>query len=199
MDVSIERFDAGRHDAQAVARLIYQADPSLMRFVFGEEDAAVPVIAKLVGMEHNEYAGRRVMCAVNGAEVVGVIAGYTGAERREEKKDAGREWGKALGFKGMFRALKWGTKLESVATTDIGDDEYYVSALAVDERCRGKGIGSKLLAEAFRDHVVVVTDVNIANNDAIRFYERNGFAIEDRMTFEHGGAELGNFKIRRGA
>lgn len=199
MDVSIECFDAGRHDAQAVARLIYQADPSLMRFVFGEEDAAAPVIARLVGMEHNEYAGRRVLCAVEGAEVVGVIAGLTGAERREAKKDAGREWGKALGLKGMFRALKWGMRLESVATTDIGDDEYYISALAVDERCRGKGIGSKLLAAVLRDHAVVVTDVNIAKDDAIRFYERNGFAIEDRMTFVHEGAELGNYKIRRGA
>ncbi len=198
MDVTIECFDAGRHDARAVARLIYQADPSLMRFVFGDEDAAVPVIAKLVGMEHNEYAGGRVMCAVDGAEVMGVIAGLTGAERREAKKDAGREWGKALGVRGMVRALKWGAKLESVATTDVGDDEYYISALTVDERYRGAGVGSKLLVEVARDHDVVVTDVNIDKADAIRFYERHGFAIEDKMTFEHEGVELGNYKIRRG-
>jgi len=198
VDVTIEPFDAGRHDARAVARLIYQADPSLMRFIFGDEDAAVPVIAKLVEMEHNEYAGRRVMCAVDGAEVMGVIAGLTGAERRETRKDAWREWGKALGVKGMLRALKWGKKLASVATIGIGDDEYYISALTVDERYRGRGIGSQLLAEVFREHDAVVTDVNVAKDDAIRFYERNGFAIEDTMTFEHEGAELGNYKIRRG-
>ena len=198
MDVTIEHFDPDRHDARAVASLIYQADPALMRFVFGDEGAAVPVIAKLVGMDHNEYAGRRVTCALDEGQLVGVIAGLTGAQRREAKKEAGREWGKALGVKGMFRALKWGTKLESVATTDIGDNEYYISALTVDERCRGKGVGSKLLAEVFRSHDVVITDVNIAKDDAIRFYERNGFAIEKKMTFEHEGTELGNYKIRRG-
>ena len=198
MDVTIERFDPDRHDAQAAASLIYQADPALMRFVFGDADAAVPAIAKLVGMEHNEYAGRRVTCALDGGELVGVIAGLTGAERRAAKKDAGREWGKALGVKGMFRALKWGPKLESVATTDIGDDEYYISALTVDERCRGRGIGSKLLVDVLRVHDVVITDVNIAKDDSIRFYERNGFVIDKKMTFEHEGAELGNYKIRRG-
>ncbi len=126
------------------------------------------------------------------------ISALQGVEQRVSKKDAGREWGKALGVKGMFRALKWGRKLESVATTDIGDDEYYISALTVDERCRGKGVGSRLLAEVFRDHDVVITDVNIAKDDAIRFYERNGFVIEKKMTFQHKVAELGNYKIRRG-
>ena len=94
MDVTIERFDPARHDARTVARLIYQADPSLMRFVFGDESAAERVISALVRMEHNEYAGPRVTCAVHDGEVVGVIAGYTGAEKSAAGAESGREWGR---------------------------------------------------------------------------------------------------------
>lgn len=199
MDITIERFDPARHDARDVARLIYQADPSLMRFVFGDEGAAVPVIARLVGMEHNDYAGRRVLCARSGDRVVGVIAGLTGAERMDSQKATGAEWGRALGVRGMLRALRWGPKLERTATRELAPSEYYIAALTIDESVRGQGIGSRLLAEVFRDHPVVVTDVNIAKADAIRFYERNGFALGQKMTFTHEGAELGNYQIRREA
>jgi len=197
MDITIERFDPARHDAEAVARLVYQTDPSLMRLVFGDEGAAVPVIARLVGMEHNDYAGRRVLCACSDGRVVGVVAGLTGAERAASTKQAGAEWGRALGVRGMFRALRWGPKLERVATREVAPDEFYVAALAVDESVRGQGIGSRLLAEVFRDHALVVTDVNITKVDAIRFYERHGFVLGQKMTFTQEGAELGNYQIRR--
>ena len=199
MQPTLERFDPERHSPRAVARLIYQADPSLMRFVFGEEAAAVPVIAALVGMEHNDYAAHRVLCALDGDETVGVIAGLTGAERREAKQAAGTEWSRALGLRGMARAIRWGPKLEKVATADLRDEEFYISALTVDERYRGQGIGSLLLGAVLAEHDSVVTDVNIAKDDAIRFYERHGFEIGEKMTFAHKGEELGNFQIRRAA
>lgn len=197
MDIALERYDPARHDAETVARLIYQADPSLMRFVFGDEAAAARVIAKLLGMEHNDYAGRRVVCAVEAGEVVGVLAGLTGAEKRASAQATGKEWGAALGVRGMLRAMRWGPKLESVATTELADDEFYISALAVDERLRGQGVGSRLLEVAFAEHPVVVTDVNIGKADAMRFYERNGFTALKELTFEHKGQTLGNYQIRR--
>jgi len=197
VDIAIEHLDPGRHDIVTVARLIYQADPSLMRLVFGDEPAAVVAIAKLVRMEHNDYAGRRVLCAVHGGEVVGVLAGLTGAEKRLSAKAAGKEWGAALGIRGMLRALRWGPRLESVATTELAEDEFYVSALTVDERLRGRGVGSRLLEAVYAEHAAVVTDVNIGKADALRFYERHGFAIQKKMTFEHKGEVLGNYQIRR--
>jgi ribosomal protein S18 acetylase RimI-like enzyme len=199
MELTLGRFDPACHSAEAVARLIYQADPSLMRLAFGDEDDAVPVIVRLVGMEHNDYAGRRVICARCVDETVGVIAGLTGKARRESKKAFGEEWARALGVRGMFRAMRYGPKLERVATAELADDEYYISALTVDERYRGQGVGSRLLAEVVRDHDVVVTDVNITKDAAIRFYERHGFAIQQRMTFVHDGEEIGNYQIRREA
>lgn len=198
MSVAIEEFEPTIHDTRAVARLIYQADPSLMRLVFGGEESAVKVIARLVGMEHNEYAGSRILCARDDDQVVGIIAGLTGAARRESKSESGKEWGRALGFLGMVRAIRYGSKLEGVATTEVGNNEYYISALTVDDRYRGQGIGSTLLEHVLREHEVVVTDVNIAKADAIRFYERHGFTIQKEMTFVHKGAKVGNFQIKRG-
>lgn len=197
MELTLERFDPAVHDAESVARLIYQADPSLMRFVLGEETEAVPVITRLVGMKHNDYSGRHVICAQHGVETVGVMVGLTGATRRESKKSRGKDWGRALGMRGMFRAMRYAAKLESVATTEIRDDEYYISALTVDEQHRGRGIGSRLLSEVFWKHDVVVVDVNTAKGAAIRFYERHGFVIQKEMTFLHEGKRLGNYQMRR--
>lgn len=197
MDIAIERYDSARHDPEVVARLIYQADPSLMRFVFGDEHRAVPIIARLVGGAHNDYAGSRVTCAVHDGGVIGVMAGLTGAEKAASAKPSGKEWGAALGLRGMARALRWGPKLERVSTTDLAADEFYISALTVDDRYQGRGIGSQLLAEALRDHDTVVTDVNIDKADALRFYERHGFEAQGEMVFEHEGRRLGNHQIRR--
>lgn len=199
MQMTLERFDPALHDVQTIARLIYQADPALMSFVFGEEVDAVPLIARLVGMEHNDYAGRRIMCAQHGPEIIGIIAGLTGAERRESGKPAGKEWGTALGLRGMVRAIRWGSTLNKIATTQLADDEYYISALTVDENHRGNGTGSRLLSTVLEAHDVVVTDVNIAKDAAIRFYERHGFVIQKEMTFMHDGRKLGNYQIRREA
>ncbi len=198
MDITIERYDPALHDVETVARLIYQADPSLMRFVFGEEAEAAPTIAKLVQMEHNDYSWHRLICALYENEVVGVIAGIAGAEKREVAKENGKEWGAALGVRGMLRALRYGSRLAEVSTTELADDEFYISALTVDDRYRGKGIGTRLLAEVFREHDKVVTDVNITKDDSLRFYQRNGFVIRKKMTFIHKGEELGNYQIRRG-
>lgn len=198
MDISIEPFDPARHDTDTVARLIYQADPSLMRLVFGEESEAVRTIGKLVGMEHNDYSGRRIICATYDGEVVGMIAGLDGAEKQAAAKGSGKEWGRALGPLGMVRALRYGPKLEGVSTTDLDDEEFYISALTVDARHRGTGIGSRLLGEVLRDHDVVVTDVNIAKADSIRFYERHGFKVGGERTFAHKGHKIGNRPLRRG-
>lgn len=200
MAVSLEPFDSRAHDTETVARLIYQADPSLMRFVFGDEDRAAATIGALVGMDENEYAGRRILCAVDDGAVVGVIAGLTGAEKRDSAKAAGTEWGRALGARGMVRAVRWGSKLARVATPteEIADDEYYISALTVDEKHRGEGIGSKLIEAVLAEHDRVVTDVNVEKDASIRFYERHGFQVGAELAFEHRGKKLGNYQIRRG-
>jgi ribosomal protein S18 acetylase RimI-like enzyme len=197
MEIRITAYDSSRHDAQAVARLIYHADPRLMRFVFGPESSAVPAIAKLVGMRHNDYAGARVTCAEQNGEVVGIIAAISAAEKREAAAHVGREWVAALGVLGMVRAMRWGPKLEGVATTELADDETYVSALAVDERLRGEGVGTRLLRDVLDRQPVVVTDVNVGNADALRFYQRHGFEIQREMTFTYRGETLGNYQLER--
>lgn len=98
----------------------------------------------------------------------------------------------------MLRALRYGPRLAEVSTTELADEEFYISALTVDGRYRGKGIGTRLLAEVFRGYNKVVTDVNITKDDSLRFYRRNGFVVWNSMTFIHKGEELGNYHIRVG-
>ncbi|HSC34969.1 MAG TPA: GNAT family N-acetyltransferase, partial [Thermodesulfobacteriota bacterium] len=65
-------------------------------------------------------------------------------------------------------------------TPDIEDDEYYISALTVDERHRRKGIGSLLLRRTIETARIkncksVVLEVEGGNEPAIGLYKKFGF------------------------
>ena len=198
MDFELQPFSPAVHDSAQVARLIYKADPLLMRFVLGNEEQAVPTLTKLIAGEHNEYAGRRIRCAVRGGEPAGILIGVTGEEKRASARGSGQEWASAVGLGGVVRAVRYGSKLAKIATGDISDSEYYIAALTVDERFRRQGVASLLMSEVSREHESIIVDVNIDNGGAIHFYERNGFRISETKTFRHKGATFGNHQMRRG-
>jgi ribosomal protein S18 acetylase RimI-like enzyme len=66
--------------------------------------------------------------------------------------------------------------------TLVGDREAQIMALVVDERCRGRGIGSALTAEAerwAREHGADVVRVGsrTTREGAHRFYQREGYVL----------------------
>lgn len=195
MEIVIEDFDASRHAAAHVARLIHGADPHLMELAFGEERWAVPALTRLVCARHNEFSGRWLRCAVAEGRLGGVLAGRTGAEKVAAESGSGLEWARAVGLRGLPRALTYGSRLASVSTSDVADDEFYVAALSVDEGSRRRGIGSALIDGVLREYGAVVLDVNIDNVDAVRFYQRHGFRITRTMTFLHKGRVVGNHQM----
>lgn len=66
--------------------------------------------------------------------------------------------------------------------TLVGDREAQIMALVVDERCRGRGIGSALTAEAerwAREHGADTVRVGsrTSREGAHRFYQREGYVL----------------------
>ena len=62
----------------------------------------------------------------------------------------------------------------------IVGDEIYILKLAVSEKWRGCGIGSKLLKESLRralekNTLSAVLDVRLSNHPAIELYKKHGF------------------------
>ena len=80
-----------------------------------------------------------------------------------------------------------GTPCGFIGITD-GD---YIAGLFVDESCRSRGIGKKLLDHAKRKHPLLRLHVYRKNGRAVRFYLREGFTrAEEHVDNSTGEAEL---------
>jgi len=112
-------------------------------------------------------------------DIVGMASGFTAEQYRQFRKDvlnqvAGRTM---LRISFIFALLS--SMMRFLHTYD--DDDFYVEFLAVDETCRGQGIGSTLM-HAVEDRAracgatQLAIDVARRNKDAQKLYERIGFA-----------------------
>ena len=66
-----------------------------------------------------------------------------------------------------------------------GDKELYLDTLVTHPDCRNKGIGTLLIkkASSFEEYTTLVTEVFSKNENAMRFYMRNGFTITKKHKF----------------
>jgi ribosomal protein S18 acetylase RimI-like enzyme len=77
-----------------------------------------------------------------------------------------------------------------IATWKLGGGEFtFIEHLAVDERLRGKGVGSKIVADLIKDKTNVVLEVEPAHLSPeaarrIGFYQKLGFHINDYTYYQ---------------
>ena len=192
MEKSLIKFvPASRGHADLISLLIYQSVHELMDFMFGSQELADPVLKKLLGYSSGQFGYRYVSVMQDGDQTVGVVLGYS----REEFMQA-----ELPGAFNMLRAtpLRFWPHLFTTVNRALSNyvpppspNAYYINNIAVNAEFRGKGYGSKLLA-----HIIEVAtqkgfrslelDVTHINEDAIRFYQRNGFS----MVSESGTEDL---------
>jgi len=65
----------------------------------------------------------------------------------------------------------------------------YILFLAVDPDYRGQGFGRRLVASVAEDHTTITCHARTTNRDALDFYQRLGFEIQQRIDnyYEDGG------------
>ena len=188
---SIEIKPGTPEDAAEIKALIYQSVHELMDFMFQSRPRAEQVLEKLLQRPNGQFGYRYVAVMKDGKNTVGVVLGYS----RKQFLQA-----ELPGAVNMLRATpisRWpfliGTVSKALANyvPPPADDAYYINNIAVNTAARGQGYGTKLLAyivdearsQGYRSLELDVTHVN---DGAIRFYQRNGFAIVS----ESGSAEL---------
>lgn len=174
---------ARQEDAEAVATILAESFPALYRSTFGnlgvEETAWL--LTELYRAGHLSLEATRV--CERGGRVVGIAILHLG-------EAIGR--GSALGFVrlllrqlGLWRALRaffggLSTNLYLSRRIPHGPDLVYIEALAVLEAERGRGVGTRLLADAeewtrARGRSRLALHVLLTNKGARRLYERHGF------------------------
>jgi ribosomal protein S18 acetylase RimI-like enzyme len=123
--------------------------------------------------------------AVRGRDVVAVCGMHTRAARFLDVR--GETWRREFGRVGGLRRSLWydlGYRFQRPAA-----DELRIQGIAVSERERGQGLGTRLL-DRVGDHAralgfrAIVLEVVDTNPDAQRLYERLGFAVTGQ---EHYG------------
>ena len=109
---------------------------------------------------------------------------------------------RALFAGGIRDVIAW-LKMDTEASDpfhELPDKCWYLNILSVSPSCQGKGIGSHFLQDFLFPYVraagceYLYLYTNASNN--CRFYEKNGFYLFDKKTFEYKGRKLGNWSYR---
>jgi ribosomal protein S18 acetylase RimI-like enzyme len=112
------------------------------------------------------------------AEIVGMVSGYSAEQYRQLRKDVVKQVAGRSRFRITLILTMIAPMMRFLHTYDNGD--FYVEFLAVNEACRGQGIGSTLM-QAVEDRArecgatQLAIDVARRNKVAQRLYERIGF------------------------
>ena len=177
--ITLRPAEANLEDGLAFARYLDVAAEGFFRGMLGRRSQQILATAFLqVG---HDLSHENVTFAEHDGAIVGMVCGYTAAAHRrstfEPLKQAAGRW-----HWRMRVVLAICAPLIQIVGA-MGDRDYYLLAIAVDEPLRGAGIGSQLLDFAEETARAcgsdrLVLDVSGTNEGGRRLYERRGMAIE---------------------
>jgi ribosomal protein S18 acetylase RimI-like enzyme len=170
-------FDEGL----ACGRYLDEAAEGFYTFMLGRR--AAQLLATAYVQPNHSYSFQNVTFAERDRRIVGMVLGFTAEQRlrfsdRPLKETAGYPALRVTAVRTLlaplFRILE-----------NIGDDDFYVLAIAIDEEARRKGVGSALMDSAEEraraSHAARLSlDVSAKNGGAYRLYERRGMTVESQ-------------------
>ncbi len=173
--MEITQFDLKAHDIRRVADMIVSAQRD------GDTDTrrSRGVVMNLIRAGNNFLGHENILISCEGNEITGLAIGYRGGGKDELltllRLLVSLRLNEFLSYLTLTARLLHGS-----FTPDIEDDEYYLSALAVEERHRRKGIGSLLLRHSIETARIkscksIVLEVDGGNEPAIGLYKKFGF------------------------
>ncbi|MGK0552832.1 GNAT family N-acetyltransferase [Enterococcus faecalis] len=170
---------ATKEDGAAIAALVLVIlkDMELPLLKEVPEATVLSILSQAVADPNYRYGYRRgLVYEVNG-QVAGIAFGYPA----EAEATIDQPLTTVLKAHGLSEELKLFDEQETLP------DEWYLDSISVAENYRGLGIGSKLLTElpklARKDGKKVIgLNVDAANPDARRLYERHGFKEVGQLT-----------------
>lgn len=161
-----------KEDGAAVAKLILVILKDMeLDFLeeFGEEQALEAIAACFEDPTYRFGYARGLVEEIDG-EIAGAVFGYP----------ANKEAIIDLPLQKYLRAQGIEDEVQMFIDPEAFPNEWYLDSIAVDERFRGQGIGSKLLTAVDRlatheGEKVIGLNVDKANPNAKRLYLRDGF------------------------
>ena len=186
-EVALRAGEATPADAGAFARYADVAAEGFFGKLFGSE--AERILSDVYVQPSHDLSHERTTFADLDGRAVGMLVSFTAAQHRESDERVLRA---AAGRRmiGLDIARLVGRRMFRFLDT-VPDGDYYVLSIAVDDTCRGQGVGRLLLDHAERlgrgaGCGRLSLDVSVTNQEARRFYERVGMTTDahsPRMLF----------------
>jgi len=160
------------------ARYFDEASEGFFRKMLGEK--TYEIIADAFVKPNNEYSFENAMMIEYNSDIVGMVLGYTYAEK--------------AGFtKGILFQYPGGAKLKirmfsvlgnvlSRFLGPLGEEDYYLQSIAVSSQMRGKGLGQRLMKYSSeialeKGSKTLSLDVSSKNGNAINSYKKFGMDV----------------------
>lgn len=174
-----------------LASLLLAASQPYARALYGDGPAAATIYRALMCQSSSELSGDRLQLLMEERKLLGCYVALAG---RDVAACHRAELVEALRYFGPGAADILGTRLASLGPlfAPVGENEFYLSKLAVRPEARGRGIGRLLL-----DHYIARArklgfrhlrlDLSSDNDAARRLYEAAGFRpVEQRCSARFG-------------
>lgn len=183
--MNIARFNESVHDIDRIAELILSAENTGAGP--GSPRGSLKVVKNLIRAGNNFLGREHINVALSGGDIAGLVVGYSGRGHDELGTLLRLLLSLRLGELASYFTVV-SKMVHSEYTPDIAPDEYYISLIVVDERMRGKGVGSFLMNHAIESAKAegcraILLDVDGANDSARALYGKFGFEPSGRSTF----------------
>ncbi len=166
--MNFEKFDSKEHSVNQVADLIYDIDHWTFDSLYKNKESAVKDISRdLLNHDHDDLYV--IVCK---GEIIGIIVLWI------NKRPSFIQYLKEFT---SFKLLAIDI-LDYFVISDVNEDEIYIAELGISSKCRGKGIGSKVISKVIEkasedNFKKVKLDADFRNTGAKRLYEKLGFKV----------------------
>lgn len=138
------------------------------------------IIADAFVKSNNEYSFENAMMIEYNSKIVGMVSGYTYAEKEGFKKKILSQFPGGAKLRIMMFSVVG--KVLSRFLGPHGKEDYYLQSIAVSSQMRGKGLGQRLMKHSSKIAIkkgskTLSLDVSSKNENAIKSYNKFGMEI----------------------
>lgn len=177
-----ERLNIEKHDLDKISKLIYETELEAFKSLIGkDENDAINNIKKLIKYGNNSFGYDHIhVVSDDKGNVLGILVSFGGGEASYWNDI--KVYFKILNFQDFLKLILRGLIINNILITNLDENDYYLSNIAVDTRCRSQGIGSYIIENALKlakdaGYERVLLDVTLNNGRALKLYERFGFKV----------------------
>ncbi|MCX8129623.1 MAG: GNAT family N-acetyltransferase [Clostridia bacterium] len=200
MDLTFSRFNLQSGNTRKAACLIYNTDIKLFRLMFGMPPKAINIIEKMICLQGNSFSSKNLYAVTDGNDMKAIVVSYDSSTEKDKKRTESKDIFLAAGFFRSLRLFFVTPIIDRIITRDLHNNDFYISNICVDEKCRGQGIGTFLLNKTIemarqKGYSRVLLDVNAENIQAKRLYERMEFRPYGLRKSRYPGGEAAVYSM----